>query len=155
MKKQRKHDSKKLSDHIVGETKFAELGAKGAPVDNVNWDVKKGEVHSDPVFDPGVGPKLVIRRFNFQMPPGVKEKLTAQEILDYHKKNTVIPMLWKDELDLAQEPRIVAGKKGAFTIVAICAPRLLSGVLKSRFNERPELIHNIINDRSNRSRHTD
>lgn len=142
--KRRAHDSKKLEDHLVDKAKFVELGAVGAPVENVNWDVQQAEVHSDPVYDPGLGPKAIIRRFKFQMPPGRKE-VTDQEIFDYHKKNTVIPMLWKDELELLDEPRIIAGKQGAFTIVAICSPRLVMGV-RSQVHENAELVHNIIND---------
>lgn len=146
MTKIRKHDSKKLEDHLVDKAKFVEMGAADAPVKNIGWDVQKGEVHSDPVFDSGAGPKVIIRRFYFKLPPGMEE-LSHQEILDYHKKNTVIPILWNDELELVDEPRIVAGKKGAFTIVAICTPRFKLGV-RSHIEERPELVHNIINDSS-------
>lgn len=143
----RNYKSRKLEDHIKGESKFVELGVQDAPVTNINWDVKQAEIHSDPVEDPGMGGKVIVRRFNFQLPPGTLGQATEQEVLDYHKKSTVIPMLWKDELELLDEPRIVRGKKGAFTIVAICSPRLVLGV-KSHIHEAPELVHNIINDHS-------
>lgn len=142
----RKHDSRNLDDHIVAKTNFVEFGAQEAPVANINWDVEQAEVHSDPVMDPGRGPKAIIRRFQFKLPP-IKDQASKEEIFEYHKKNTVIPLLWKDELDLLDEPRIVMGKKGAFTIVAICAPAVKLGV-KSTIHERPELVHNIINDSS-------
>jgi hypothetical protein len=142
--KRRAHDSRNIDDHLVDKTKFVELNAQDAPQTNIDWDVQQAEVHSDPVYDPGTGPKAIVRRFNFQMPPG-KRTTTTEEIFDYHKKNTVIPMLWKDELELLDEPRIIAGKKGAFTIVAICSPRFVMGV-RSHIHEDAELVHNIIND---------
>lgn len=144
MKKSRKHDSKKIEDHLVDKAKFVELGAKDAPVENVQWEVQKAEVHSDPVFDPGTGGKVIVRRFSFRLPPGLKEQLSHKEILEYHKTHTVIPMLWKDELDLLDEPRIVAGKKGTFTIVAICSPRFVMGV-RSTIHEEASNVTNIIN----------
>lgn len=147
----RAHDSKKIDDHIIGKSRFIEQEAQDAPVKDIDWDVQKAEVHSDPVIDSGVGPKVIIRRFRFNLPPGLKEIPSHDELLEYHKKNTVIPMLWKDELDLIQEPRIVAGKKGAFTIVAICAPRVILGV-RSHIHEQPELVHNLINKHGNNSR---
>lgn len=145
MKKTRKHDSKKLEDHLVDKTKFVELGAADAPVENVQWDVQKAEVHSDPVLDPGTGMKVIVRRFNFRLPPGLKERMSNEEILGYHKKATVIPMLWKDELELLDEPRIVSGKKGAFTIVAICSPRFVLGV-RSTVHEDATNVTKLIND---------
>lgn len=143
--KSRSHRSKNLDDHLGDKAKFMELGAQDAPVENVNWDVQQGEVHSDPVEDPGTGQKVIVRRFMFQMPPGVKERLTQNEIYDYHKKHTVIPMLWKDELELLDEPRIVVGKKGSFTIVAICSPRFVLGT-RSHIHEQATNVTELINE---------
>lgn len=142
----RKHDSKKIEDHVVDKARFIELDAQNAPVKNIDWDVQKAEVHSDPVLDPGTGQKLIVRRFYFKLPP-MPQQLSHQELLDWHKKNTVIPMLWKDELELVDEPRIIAGKKGVFTIVAICAPRLMLGV-RSHIHEEATNVTKLINDNS-------
>lgn len=140
----RNHSSKKIEDHIVSEGHGVELGATNAPVKDINWNVKSAEVHSDPMQESGTGPKLVVRRFRFKLPPGLPETPGNDELLAYHKKATVIPTLWRDELELAQEPRIVPGKKGEFAIVAICAPRTMLGV-RSAIHERPELVQHIIN----------
>ena len=144
MPKNRKHDSKKLEDHVVDKTRFVELNAADAPTTNVPWDVHKAEVHSDPVFDPGTGQKVLARRFRFQLPPGLKETPSHEELRDYHVKNTVIPMLYRDELELLDEPRIVSGKKGSYTIVALCAPRLVLGV-RSTIHEQADNVTEIIN----------
>lgn len=145
----RRHDSRELDDHIVAEGHGTEYGAEKAPVEDINWDVKSAEVHADPFEDGGNGQKLIARRFHFQLPPGTPYIPSNEEMLDWHKKHTVIPMLWKDELELADEPRIIAGKKGKFTIVAICAARNVLGV-KSIIHERPELIQNMMNGQKDR-----
>lgn len=142
-------DSKNIEDHIVAEGHGVEIGAEKAPVKDINWDVKSAEVHADPLVDGGTGPTLLVRRFKFQLPPGLAEQPGHDELLDWHKKHTVIPTLWKDELELADEPRIIADKKGAFTIVAICAPRNVLGV-KSFIHERPELLQNMMNGQNRR-----
>lgn len=139
----RKHDSRNIDDHIVSEGHGVELGAANAPVQDINWNVKSAEVHSDPMMEMGTGEKLIVRRFQFRLPPGLPETPGHEELLAWHKKNTVIPTLWRDELELVDEPRIIAGKKGAFTIVAICAPRVMLGV-KSVIHERPDLIQDVI-----------
>lgn len=140
----RDHRSKKIEDVLVADTKFVELGAKDAPVDNVSWDVQKAEVHADPIMDSGTGAKVIIRRFKFQLPPGLVETPGHQELLDWHKKNTVIPVLYRDGLELIKDPGIVAGKKGAFTIVAICAPRVRLG-MREIIQENASNVTDIIN----------
>lgn len=143
LKKNRNINSRNLEDHIVEEGHGVEVGADNAPVENINWQTMSGEVHADPLMESGVGQRLIVRRFQFKLAPGEINKATKDELLEWHKKNTVIPMLWKDELELAGEPRIVAGKKGAFTIVAVCMPRIVGGV-KSYIETKPELIQDII-----------
>ena len=146
LSKARKHDSKELSDHIVGETKFVELNATDAPVDSVQYDVKKGEVHSDPIQDSGTGGKAILRRFQFQLPPSKEgEPLPdPQELIATQLKHVLIPMLYKDELEMIMEPRIVMGKNGKYDIFAFCHPRYHMGV-KSVIHEKPQLVQDIIN----------
>lgn len=139
----RKHDSKNLEDHIVDEGHGVELGAENAPVKDINWDVKSAEVHADPIEDAGLGQKVIARRFHFKLPPGLAMTPGNDELLDWHKKHTVIPTLWKDELELIDEPRIIAGKKGSFTIVALCAPRTVLGV-KSMIHEKANIVQDIL-----------
>jgi hypothetical protein len=138
----RKHDSRNIDDHIVAEGHGVELGAEAAPVKDINWNVKSAEVHADPMEDLGTGQKVIARRFNFQRPPGI-EQISHEELLEWHKKHTVIPTLWKDELELIDEPRIIAGKKGAFTIVALCAPRTVLGV-RSQIHEHANTVQGIL-----------
>lgn len=146
VKKHRAHDTRNLDDLIVGEGEVIEVGAKDAPQENIKWEAKEGEVHSDPINDPGRGQTVVIRTFSFKLPEGLKEKPTNDELLDYHTKYTLIPMLWKDELELKGEPRIMSGKeKDTFVISAACAPRFVAGV-RSYVNEKAALVQDIIND---------
>lgn len=143
----RNADSRNINDHIVEEGHGIELGAENAPVENINWDVKSAEVHADPFEEGGTGEKFVVRRFFFKLPPGLAQTPGHDELLDWHKKQTVIPTLWKDELELVDEPRIIAGKKGEFTIVAICAPRTILGV-KSIIHEHAPLIQDVMNQKN-------
>lgn len=148
----RTHKSRQLEDHIVAEGHGTEYAAEGAPVKDINWDVKSAEVHADPLKDEGMGEERIVRRFFFKLPPLPKgiDKPTDQEILEYHLKSTVVPMLWRDELEPIDQPRIIAGKKGAFTIVAICQARrsMIGGGAASRVFQKPELVQNIINGKS-------
>lgn len=144
VKKNRSHRSKDINDHIVDKTKFLEMGAQDAPVSNINWDVQQGEVHADPIEDGGHGTKMIVRRFFFKLPPMPEGTvINNDEILDYHVKHTITPLLWRDELQVIDKPRIIAGKRGSYTIVAICEPRLMGGVF-STIHERPELVQDII-----------
>lgn len=143
MAKLRNHNSKNIDDHIVAEGHGVELDAEDAPNKDINWNVKSAEVHADPLLDSGTGQKVIARRFFFNLPPGLKETPSNEELLEWHKKNTVIPTLWKDELELMDEPRIIAGKKGSFTIVALCTPRTVLGV-RSRINEQAHIVQDII-----------
>ncbi len=144
----RLHSSRKIQDHIVQEGSLKATTEVGGAVKNVGWDVKEAEIHADPIEDSGTGAAAIIRTFYFKLPPKLPEVPGKEELLDWHKKHTVIPTLWKDELTLIQEPRIVMGKKGAFTIFAVCGPATRLGV-KSAVHERPELVQNIINAASN------
>lgn len=131
----RHHSSRNLSDHIKAEQK--------AVVDGDVMDTVSAEINSDPIEDSGSGPRAIIRRFYFKLPPGQYEEVTKEELLDWNLKHNVIPTLWKDELEPLDTPRIVMGKR-AFTIVAICRPRFVGGV-QSTIHEKPELIQDVIN----------
>lgn len=134
----RKHTSRELEDHIVKRGSGVEIN----PGETVPWETVSGEVHADPIIDTSSGQKVIARRFFFQLPPGPKQ-VDDEGLLEWHKKNTIIPTLWRDELELVDEPRIMAGKKGKFTIVALCKPRFVLGV-KSDIYEKAHNVTDII-----------
>lgn len=69
------------------------------------------------IEDPGTGGAVILRRFSFQLPPHVR--FSKQELLTVHRSR-IVAFLWKDELELIMEPKVVLGKKGQFDIYATC-----------------------------------
>lgn len=97
---------KKVKDHalLAGGAEVQELETRSAPMDDFG----------------GSGPTVVLRRFQYQLPP--KVKYSAKDILDHHTPR-IIPFLWKDGLEQIGEPKVVFGKKGKFDIYITATPR--------------------------------
>ena len=109
------------------------LLAKGAEVQQLETD----PVH---LLDEGIGKPTILRRFQFQLPPGVLQ-VNKKLLLKQHVKNLEI-FLWKDELEMILAPKLVMEKNGAFSIFATCQPK--KGSLIS-YNYKPQRIQDAIN----------
>ena len=90
------------------------LLAKGAEAHQVETD-------AIPLLDGGTGKTAILRRFQFQLPPGVKE-INKELLLKEHIKRLEI-FLWKDELQMSLPPKLVLEKGGAFSIFITCHPK--------------------------------
>lgn len=121
----RSHRHKDIERHITGEADLLEQGAVDAPTENVPWEVKQGEVHSDVALesDLGDGKEIILRQFQYMFPPNLTEKPTKEQILTDGYKKFLEAQLWMvDNLELVMEPRVVIEEKG-FRIFATCQPR--------------------------------
>ena len=120
-----------LSDHLKGE--FTAQGSEGS------WVGQEIEFKSGPIEDTGTGQPIILRTFEFSIPPGVPKNLlpSKKQLLDFHRSK-VIAFLWKDELELVMEPKIVLSKKSLkFRIFATCQAKK-----GSLINQRPQLLQN-------------
>lgn len=122
-----KGDSK-LKEFIVHEQLVDAGGNQGESID---WEGREIETKSDPLIDDGSGREVVLRRFDFNLPPIPKEQMPTKEALLTHHKSKVIAFLWKDELELIQDPKIVMSKFGdKFRIFCLCQARKGSLILQ-------------------------
>jgi hypothetical protein len=127
--KKRAASSRNLEDHILGETTTVEKGAIGAPVQDVPWDVKKAEVHSDVTLeqDTGEGNAVIVRSFDFKANPEafIKQPPSTQELFNAHLGQIEVFLL-KDGLKLFQgvNPRVMISKnKKFYRIIVGAEPR--------------------------------
>lgn len=121
----RSHKKKDLDAHIKGEAIALEKNAVGSPVQDVKWDVKQAEVHSDIdlKLDDGSGRPIILRQFDYVFPPGMQMKPTAEQILTPgYIKFLESQLYFVDELDLVMKPRVSISEKG-FKIFATCQAR--------------------------------
>lgn len=128
-----------LEDHLGRSGKLLEKDAVNAPVKDIQWEAQEMQSEvSAPLADDGSGKEVILRRFQFQFPPNLPKKPTKKEILDFHKDRMNI-FLWKDELELIQEPKVLINKKG-YDIFATCVAKRGSLIFS-----KPELLQHAIN----------
>ena len=104
------------------DTKLLEENVKGAPVKNVVWEGSEVETEQTRIEDSGTGKPIIMRHFDFRYPPALKGRPTKQQILTNDYKRYLNNMLWVDELELIQEPKVAFNERG-FRIFAVCQPR--------------------------------
>lgn len=121
----RSHKHRDLGAHITGEATLREEGVSDAPVENINWDVKRGEVHSDIPLeaDEGWGKEVILRQFEYAFPPGITQRPTADDILtEGYVKFLESQLYFADNLELVLPPKVLIEDTG-FKIFATCQPR--------------------------------
>lgn len=118
---------RKLEDHIVDTAQVVEKDGI-APNEDVQWDVTKGEVHSDTRLedDTGHGKAVVIRAFDFTANPEAFRLYTPtrQELFNAHKLQ-IEASLFADQLKIYEEvaPRVMISKnKKNYRIVVAGLP---------------------------------
>lgn len=145
MARVRKHTSRDINDHIVDKAKVTEIGAKDAPVENVNWDVTKGEVHSTTQLtdDTGSGGAVLIRSFDFKAnPEAFKDRLpTEQELFNAHLRQIEIVLL-QDGLKVFTDvkPRLKISKSKTHYRITIGAEPMRGFLLHERPKKLTELV---------------
>lgn len=107
--------------------------AEAIDQDNNNWEVQQIETKSDPLVDDQTGKETIIRQFEFMLPPSLPKGMefpSKDQLLKFHRSK-VIAFLWKDELELIDEPRIEISKKAdKFRIFAVCQAKKGSLILQ-------------------------
>lgn len=113
-------------DTLGQKGELLELNAQDAPVKDIRWDAQEIETKSTALVDDGSGKPIILRKFDFELSPSIpKEHLPSKlQLLQFHKSK-VIAFLWKDELELVQEMKLVFDKKNKrkFYIFATCQPK--------------------------------
>ena len=131
-----------LEDHLGRSGQLLEVNAKDAPVKDITWEAQELESEkSQPLADDGSGQPVILRRFQFQFPPDIPKKPTKKELLAFHKDRLNI-FLWKDELEMIQEPKVRMTKQG-YDIFATCIAKKGSMLFT-----RPDTLQNVIKPRN-------
>ncbi len=73
--------------------------------ENNEWTGSKQQTDEHILENKGNGKPIILRQFEFSLPPGTPTP-TKDDILGVHKTK-IMGFLWKDELTLIQEPKVV------------------------------------------------
>lgn len=139
--KNRTQSSRELSDHITGEVKAIDEGQN-----NVEWDIKQGEVHSDIRLedDMGHGEAVILRSFDFKANPAAFHERTpsTQELFNAHLKQIEI-YLMKDGLKpyTESEPQLRLAKDRSGYRIVIPAVAMKGHRLLERPTTLTKLAH--------------
>jgi len=128
---ERKHfDNRDFNEH---------LGESFKVKDKEVWEGQEMAAESDPIFDPGMGQTLTIRKFDFRGNPEIEQAPSKQELFNAHWPQ-IKTMLWKDGLVEMEEipPKLMFTRTG-YTIVVVAKARL--GVM---WNDRPLTLNDIL-----------
>lgn len=96
---------------------------------------------SAPLIDDGSGKRVILRRFDFELPPyPVEQRPTKEKLLQFHKSKILV-FLWKDELEPIEEFKITIAKNyKRFRIFVKCKAKQGSLILKE-----PLLLQQVAN----------
>ena len=92
--------------------------------------------------DTGTGKKMVVRRFDYNMPPFRPQEVrpTQKAILEYHLPK-IREFLWKDGLEIAGDVKLLMSKDNKkFHIFAPAVPRLGQSIDEKAFS-LGEILH--------------
>ena len=149
--KNRSVSSRELSDHLVGE---AILTEREAPVDiagfngaqDLEWQAKQGEVHSDVKLedDQGQGKGVIIRSFDFKANPEVFRHAvpSKQELFNSHARE-IEGILFADGLEVMRDvsPQLKISKDKSFYRIVVGAEARKG----QYFDEKPKTLSQIAN----------
>src|SRR3990167_725739 len=107
--------------------------------EGAKMDIMEAETESVPLVNPATGKPVIIRRFEYDVPPYTIDWPTEEEIRYIHQKS-IEKFLYKDELKLFDELRVIIHKdKNKFEIFAPCEPLTSSYIV-----EKPHTLQEII-----------
>lgn len=110
----------------------------------IEWEADHQETDAVPLIDGGTGKPIILRTFEFQIAPNEKVP-TNEQLIEAHKSKITM-FLWKDELVLIQELKVVKSKdQHHFRIFATCQPRAGSSIIAE-----PQLIQNVMKSGTNK-----
>lgn len=87
-------------------------------VDDSQWYGQSSETEQTRLEDPGVGRPIILRKFDFAYKPG-RQKPKKSEILTPGYITFLENILWVDNLELIQDPKVAYNKTG-FSVLATC-----------------------------------
>lgn len=118
---------------------------KDAPVETLNWEGQEVQTNTVPLVNDGSGKSIILRVFDFTLPPLKPEEIpTSEELIRIHK-TALTGFLWRDELVPVQDFKLVMNKDMLhFKIFATCQAKAGSVIL-----DRPELLQDIMNNGNN------
>lgn len=123
------------------EFKIIEKDAVNSPVKDIQWEGKEIETETTPLANDDSGKPVILRVFDFDLPPMPPEYFpTKEQLINFHKTK-ITGFLWRDELVPIQEFKCIFSKdKKHFRIFATCQAKLGSTIL-----ERPQVLQEILN----------
>lgn len=109
------------------------------------WDGKKLETPNIAVVDPGIGEEMIIRRFDFALPPKVSgaPPVSDEEMLAHHK-GRIISFLWKDGWEIAGDIKTLR-KKDHFFVMIPCKAAVKNGMKQMIYDKPMNLNRDILN----------
>lgn len=122
------------------DSKFTltEKDAKDSPVQDIKWEGQSAETGDVSLMDTGTGTAVILRTFEYALPP--LEQLPSKKELIEHHLPRIEAFLWKDSLNLIQEPKLIFSKdKKNFRIFVTCEAR--AGAV---ITEKPKLIQDYV-----------
>lgn len=88
-----------------------EFDAKDSPVKDIKWYGKKDQTEETLMHDIGKGEPIVIRLFEFELNPALKELPTEEQILTPEYLKDLNIQLWGDALRMVDKPRVSIDKQ--------------------------------------------
>ena len=114
--------------------KFTEEDAVNSPVKDIQWEGEQVETEPQVLMNDGTGTPIIMRVFDFNLPP-LEELPNKEQLLAFHKTK-ITAFLWRDELVPIEEFKLIFSKdKKHFRIFATCQAKQGSTIL-----ERPQLL---------------
>jgi hypothetical protein len=107
----------------------------------IEWEADHQETDTVPLVNKGNGKPIIMRMFEFTLPP-MEKVPTNQQLLEAHKSK-ITAFLWKDELVPIMEFKVVKSKdQQHFRIFATCQAKAGSVIL-----DKPMLLQDAMNPR--------
>ena len=128
--------------------KHIEHNAQNAPVKDIEWQGQTVETPTTPLMNDDTGKPIILRQFEFQLPPLKAEEMpTAEQFIAVHKTK-IMGFLWRDELVPIQEFKCIFSKDNTHAkILVTCQAKAGSTIL-----ERPTTIqHTLHNEHTQRN----
>lgn len=121
--------------------KVMEFGAKNSPVKDILWNASQVQTPETRIEDAGSGRPIILRQFDFKYDPTLKGRPTKEQILTEDYKRYLNTLLWADELELVQEPKVVFEDKG-FKVFAVCQAR--KGSMLPHYANKPLPLQEVL-----------
>jgi hypothetical protein len=123
--------------------KVTEENAIDAPVKDIEWEGQDIQTDSVPMINDGSGKAVIVRVFDFMLPPLKDEEIPSDEELIRIHKTKLTAFLWRDELVPVQKFKcVLSNDKKSFKIFITCQAKAGSVILGT-----PELLQNVLQNK--------